>query len=169
MMNLRSSKMDVLQLIFWLMVPAGIIHVGEETYGHFIKWFKEFTGFPISVTEDIVVNIIFIAALAIGAYVSNTSYLVFSLGAVGFVFINFWFHVAGTIKLKKYSPGFISAALLYLPLSLYIYYASIISGYVDLLGMVLASVIALALYFGCTYGIHILYVATKRLTGRAKH
>ncbi len=127
---------------------------------HTIKWFKEFVGFPISVTEDVVVNVIFLMALAAGALVSN-AYPIFSLGAVGFVLINFWFHVIGTIKLRKYSPGLISATLLYLPLSLYAYYLIVGAGVVTLLGLAYSIVIGLILYFGGTFGIHILYVRTK--------
>jgi len=147
-------------LALTLLVFAGLIHVGEETLTGFIKWFKEFVGFPISVTEDIVVNAIFLVALVIGALVYN-AYPIFSLGAVGFVFINSWFHVIGTIKLRKYSPGLISATLLYLPLSLYAYYLIVGSGVVTALSLAYSIVISLILYFGGTFGIHIIYVRTK--------
>ncbi len=148
--------MHAIFLILVSLVFAGLIHVAEETKKGFIPWFKEFTGFPISVTEDIAVNIIFLIELEIGALVSNT-YPVFSLGAVGFVFINFWFHAVGTIKLRKYSPGLISAALLYLPLSLLAYYLMLSTGTVTLLGLTYSVVISLILYFGGTCGIHALY------------
>ena len=152
--------MQTTLLALTLLVFAGLIHVGEETLTGFIKWFKEFVGFPISVTEDIVVNAIFLVALVIGALVYN-AYPIFSLGAVGFVFINSWFHVIGTIKLRKYSPGLISATLLYLPLSLYAYYLIVGSGVVTALSLAYSIVISLILYFGGTFGIHIIYVRTK--------
>jgi hypothetical protein len=152
--------LEITLLVLILLVVAGLVHVAEETLTGFMKWFKEFLGFRISVTEDVVVNAIFLIALAIGALVSNT-YPIFSLGAVGFVFINFWFHVIGTIKLRRYSPGLISAALLYLPLSSYAYYLILGSGSVTLLGLAYSIVISSILYFGGTFGIHIIYAQTK--------
>jgi hypothetical protein len=144
-------------LVLISLVLSGLIHVAEETKMGFIPWFKEFTGFPISITEDIVVNILFMIELQIGTLVYN-AYPVFSLGAVGFVFINFWFHVIGTIKLRKYSPGLISASFLYLPLSLLAYYLALTAGKVGPLGLVTSAAISLLLYFGGTYGIHALYI-----------
>ena len=150
-------RLQITLLVLISLVFAGLIHVAEETKKGFVPWFKEFTGFSISVTEDIVVNIIFLIELEIGALVSNT-YPVFSLGAVGFVFINFWFHVIGTIKLRKYSPGLISAVFLFFPLSLLTYYLMLSTGTVTPLGLAYSVVISLILYFGGTYGIHALYV-----------
>jgi hypothetical protein len=153
--------LQIILLVLIALVFAGLIHVAEETLTGFIKWFKEFVGFPISVSEDIVVNVIFIVALAIGALVSNT-YPIFSLGAVGFVFINFWFHIIGTVKLRRYSPGLITATLLYLPLSLYAYFLMLTSGSVTVLGLGYSIIISLILYFGGTFGIHILHVKIWR-------
>jgi len=149
--------METVQLTLVALVFAGLVHVAEETRGGFIPWFEEFTGFQISVTEDIVVNVLFLLELQIGVFVSDT-YPVFSLGAVGFVFINFWFHVVGVVKLRKYSPGLVTATLLYLPLSLAAYYLMLTNGDVTLLGLGYSGIISLVLYFGGTYGIHALYV-----------
>ena len=148
---------DTILLVLVSLVLAGLAHVAEETKMGFIPWFKEFTGFPISVTEDIVVNVVFLLELEIGALVSNV-YPVFSLGAVGFVFVNFWFHILGTIRLRKYSPGLITATLLYLPLSVLAYYFMLSSGTVSPIGLGYSAAIGMILYFGGTYGIHALYV-----------
>ncbi len=149
--------METVQFFLIALVFAGLVHVAEETKGGFIPWFQEFTGFQISATEDIVVNVVFLLELQLGVFVSDT-YPVFSLGAVGFVFINFWFHVVGTVKLRKYSPGLVTATLLYLPLSLAAYYLMLSNGEVSLLGLGYSGIIGLILYLGGTYGIHALYV-----------
>lgn len=152
-----GTVMDSLQILLVSATVSGIVHVAEETKGGFIPWFQEFTGFKISVTEDIVVNVLFLLELEIGVFVANT-YPVFSLGAIGFLFINFWFHLIGTIKLRKYSPGLFTATLLYLPLSVSVYLLALMSGKVTFLGVGYSAFISLILYFGGTYGIHALYV-----------
>ena len=65
--------MQIILLVLIALVFTGLIHVAEETLTGFIKRSKEFVGFPISASEDVVVNVIFIVALAIGALVYGLS------------------------------------------------------------------------------------------------
>ena len=54
--------------------------------------------------------------------------LVFSMSIAGLLFINGMVHLGACTRLGKYTPGAITGALLYLPLSIYAYGALIRSG-----------------------------------------
>ena len=135
--------------IFWLFLIAAILHVTEE--------YKYPGGFPdaikrmnpgvapfVTVKFAVIINGLFLLLCAAGAIVASRN-LVFSLSVASLLFTNALIHLAGTFRARRYMPGVISGVLLYLPLSLYAYYAFASSGQVTL-GEGVASGVLGALY-----------------------
>ena len=56
------------------------------------------------------------------AVVVGSASLIYSLSIAALLFINVLFHIGGSIRLKGYNAGLITALLLYLPVSTYAYY-----------------------------------------------
>jgi hypothetical protein len=113
----------------WALVIASLIHIFEEFVfpGGFKAWWcayhPEIAG---SVTNRflIAINTILvvfgaIVALAVQAPRGNGPAAWLALSAL--LFSNAIFHIIGAIQTKRYSPGMISGALLYIPLAIYGY------------------------------------------------
>ena len=56
------------------------------------------------------------------AVIVGSSNLVYSLSIAALLFINVLFHVGGSIRLRGYNAGLVTAVVLYLPVSIYAYY-----------------------------------------------
>jgi len=131
--------------IFSTFVVAAVIHVLEEyAYpGGFSDWMKRLN--PkfapwITTRFAVIINGLFLLLCAIGAAVASRS-LVFSLSIASLLFFNGLIHLAGTIRTKRYAPGVISGALLYVPLSLYAVYLFAGTGRLTLAGGVIAGLL----------------------------
>jgi len=115
--------------IFWAILGAALIHVGEEYLGGWVDWVQSFA--PVTVTQFVIVNAAFVLLCIAGSIVGARS-LLFSLSVASLIFINALLHLVMTVITKRYSPGVVSAALLYIPLALLAYYLSANSGQLTL-------------------------------------
>ena len=111
--------------IFAALVGAAVVHVFEE--------YVYPGGFPDALEEllprathlftpkfHVVVNgLLFVLCLA-SAFIGKAN-LVLSLSVFSLAFANAVLHIRGVIVTKKYYPGVISAALIYIPLMVYAY------------------------------------------------
>jgi hypothetical protein len=109
-----------MELIFWAILAVSIVHVAEEYFGGFVGQMKRFLP-ETDVSQFVSVNMTFLIMCFIACIVAAAS-LVYSLSMAAVIFINVLFHVGGSIRLKGYSAGLISALLLYVPVSVYAYY-----------------------------------------------
>ena len=119
---MTSSGRPLFGRIVWLMPAAFAVHIVEEFAGGFPEWVRLVTGAAMPVGAFLANNAAFMAILlGLTAWVSiRPSRLpAFALlaWASGNLFWNFVFHLATTMLLDRYSPGLVTAVLLYFPLS----------------------------------------------------
>ncbi len=132
----------------------------EEYAGGWAKFVNSFHS-PIGHTTMgafYLVNGIFILLCVLAALL-NASFIIFGLSIAALQFINALIHIGGTVKLRRYNPGVVTAVLLYLPLSIYAYYLSDQAGLLGLTNLVLSVVLGagwmgLAVLYGIVAGRH---------------
>src|ERR1700754_4536117 len=109
-----------------IILPACImLHVTEEFLfpGGFIEWYQELV--PSKTAGIRPGYLVWINTLMIGVCVipaagaaAGTNFIAwYAVAAIAGA--NAIFHIAGVVKLKKYSPGVVTGVLLYLPLACY--------------------------------------------------
>ncbi|MGH7427349.1 MAG: HXXEE domain-containing protein, partial [Candidatus Methylomirabilaceae bacterium] len=116
-----------MEWVYWAIVGAAFIHIAEEYWGGFLIWFPKFTGLRMTRTRFVIVNTLFVV-LCVLAAISGQRRLVFSLSVAALIFINAIIHIVGTVRFRRYSPGLVSALLLYIPLAVYAYSRSAAAG-----------------------------------------
>ena len=108
--------------IFFAQVGAAILHVVEEyAYpGGFPAFMKKMVP-PlapfISANFAIAINGLFLL-LCFAAALVDRSAQIFRLSIAGLCGLNGLTHIAGAIRARKYAPGLLTGALLYLPLAI---------------------------------------------------
>ncbi|GAB3428548.1 HXXEE domain-containing protein [Niabella aquatica] len=105
-----------------LLFPATyLIHIAEEYWfgERFFNWLNHFAGARMTANSFLVLNaiclIIMIAACVIALYRRDIR---IPLVLAGIILSNALLHLIGSIVTNSYSPGLVSALLLWLPLSL---------------------------------------------------
>lgn len=98
------------------------LHVAEETAGGFVAWFNSLVHPPINLGLFLTVNLVCFAITALFAVATAKSRAPAMLSvAIGWLFFlmfaNGIFHVVGTLRFGRYSPGTVTALLLYIPYS----------------------------------------------------
>ena len=109
-----------MEWIFIAILIVSILHVIEEYSGGFVDQMKQFVP-GTDLSQFVSINMTFIVLCFI-AVVVGSSNLVYSLSIAALLFINTMFHIGGSIRLRGYNAGLITALLLYLPVSIYAYY-----------------------------------------------
>ena len=110
----------LMEWIFIAILVVSVVHVFEEYYGGFVDQMQHFIP-ETDLSQFVSVNMTFIMLTFIAVIVGSAS-LSYSLSIAALIFINVLFHLGGTIRLRGYSAGLISALFLYLPVSTYAYY-----------------------------------------------
>jgi hypothetical protein len=114
--------------IFWAIVVAAMIYVADEYRGGFVERFSALSGFRITRTELWIVNTLFMVLCLTVALFGDLP-IVFRMPVTGLILINaLLFHVGGAIRLREYSPGLVSALVLYVPLALSAYLRAVATG-----------------------------------------
>ena len=114
----RHLNLRVLGLLLPLVF---LVHVAEEAPS-FVTWFNSLVTPGITERLFLTVNLIaFLITLALGlalAAARERAIAVMTVGWVGFLMLaNGIFHIVATIVHWRYSPGTVTAALCYLPIS----------------------------------------------------
>jgi hypothetical protein len=107
--------------LIWVIPPAYVLHVVEEAAGGFPDWASHLLSGNVDRSLFALSNIAFMAivlGLTAWASVAETGFAVFCLMAwsAGHLLWDFVFHVATTLGMHAYSPGLITATVLYLPI-----------------------------------------------------
>jgi hypothetical protein len=111
--------------VFAALMGAAIVHVFEEYVypGGFADALRRLlpraTHLFTRKFHGVVNGLLFVLCLA-GAFIGRSN-LVLSLSVFGLVFANAVLHIRGAIVTKRYYPGVISGALIYIPLAVYAY------------------------------------------------
>jgi Protein of unknown function with HXXEE motif len=106
--------------LLWLFVPAYVAHIAEEWSGGFPQWIARVAGQPISPSAFFIINGIALVLLAVGIRAATRSeqsgWIAVAVATIALV--NTLAHAAGAALTRSYSPGLISAIVLYVPLGL---------------------------------------------------
>ena len=108
--------------LIWLMPAAFACHIAEEYIGGFPAWVTNVVGGSMSAPMFLINNAGFMAVLLVLTIWSAIARTAFANGvliawASANLFWDFLFHV-GTVPLfDRYSPGLVTATLLYFPIS----------------------------------------------------
>jgi hypothetical protein len=149
----------------WSLVAAAGAHIFEEFEwpGAFVEWYGRYMpanaarltrGFLIGINA-----LLLAGCFQAGELGSSDQGTALWLTMAAFLFFNGWFHIAGAIRMRGYSPGLITSICLYIPLSIF--------GYFKLLGAGRASTgtALIAILIGTA---HEAYVYTRNYLG-ARH
>ncbi|MBS1771546.1 MAG: HXXEE domain-containing protein [Bacteroidetes bacterium] len=106
----------------FFLLPVSILHVTEEHLwpGGFLNWLKGFMPEMspyINRQWSLFINAAYILLCIAAMFNEHIAYITCFV-----MLINGILHIAGTIHTKKYCPGLITAALLYLPFSITVLY-----------------------------------------------
>ena len=117
----RGDAVSFYRLI-WLMPAAFALHICEEWFGGFAYWVTHVAGGEMSPSAFLVNNAAFMAillGLTAAAAFTRKPLAVFLLlfWASANLFWDFLFHVATVPIFDRYSPGLVTATLLYFPIS----------------------------------------------------
>jgi uncharacterized protein with HXXEE motif len=103
--------------LLWLFVPAFAAHVGEEWVGDFPHWIGTIVGRPLPAGGFFIVNGIGLLLVIAGirAAVRQERYGWIAVAVATIALVNTLAHAAGAALTASYSPGLISAVVLYVP------------------------------------------------------
>jgi uncharacterized protein with HXXEE motif len=106
--------------LLWLFVPAYGVHLVEEWLGGFPAWIATVVGRPLPGTAFLIINAVAMVLVVIGirAAVSAERYGWIGVAIATVFLINTVSHLAGSLVTGTYSPGLLSAVILYVPLAL---------------------------------------------------
>jgi len=106
--------------IFVLCLIYGLHMVEEFTFG-FVEWADRYFG-RFDWTQNLIGNSIFFVVLAFGCYLYSKNprkYLWTGMAGSLWVLSNAFIHISATVLGNEYSPGLVTAAILYIPGGLY--------------------------------------------------
>jgi len=104
--------------LLWLFVPAYLIHLAEEWFGGFPAWVALIVERPVPETAFVAINAVALMLVIIGLRAATQAeangWIAVAVATI--VLVNTFFHLVGAALTSSYSPGVISAVVLYVPL-----------------------------------------------------
>jgi hypothetical protein len=145
--------------IFWIMPAAFSLHIVEEYIGGFPTWVVHvlggsFNNFAFALNNALFLGIL--VGLTVWVRKSTSRLAVFLLiaWASGNIFWDGLFHVMTTAQFDRYSPGLVTASVLYLPISLVLGTAAVQSKTISVKALLAALALGLGLLvFVIWYGL----------------
>jgi len=113
-MDEKPGRIFILCLIYGL-------HMVEEFAFGFVEWGNRYLG-KFDWTQNLIGNFMFLVVLALGCYLYYTNpkkYLWAGMAGSMWVLSNAFIHISATFLGNEYSPGVVTATLLYIPGGLY--------------------------------------------------
>ena len=106
------------RVLLWLFVPAYILHVAEEWFGGFPVWTGRIVGRSLTGSAYITINSVALVLVIAGirAAIRSERYGWIGVAIATVALINMLAHAAGAALTGSYSPGLVSAVVLYVPL-----------------------------------------------------
>jgi hypothetical protein len=104
--------------LLWLFIPAFVLHVGEEWFGGFPDWIGSVVGRSLPAAAFFIINGVALVLLVAGlrAAIRAEKYGWIAVAVATIVLVNTLAHAAGAALTASYSPGLISAVIVYVPL-----------------------------------------------------
>jgi len=151
--------------VFSAFLVVSMLHMVEEYFypGGFMDVMKRFN--PrfapfVTVPMAVIINGLQLV-LCVLALIVGRNMLTFSISVAALLFINGLAHILGSVRGKGYEPGVFTGVLLYLPLSVYAYYAFIGSGQLAL-NQVFVTVVLGLFYQAVPIGYFVMASAVRR-------
>jgi hypothetical protein len=116
------------QWIFWVAMSAYAVHMMEEFFYDWKNWANHVLNLPVDWSGFYVTNS---AVLFLGIACSSVGWSQpwFALSFPALMLINaFFFHVLPFIRTKKFSPGLITAIILFFPIGIYSFHLAVEKG-----------------------------------------
>ncbi|MFH0998439.1 MAG: HXXEE domain-containing protein [Pseudomonadota bacterium] len=113
-----SDEKPIAIFIFCLLYA---FHMVEEFTIGFVEWADRYLG-SFDWTQNLIGNAVFFVCLAFACYLyykNSTKYLWVGMSAAMWVLANSFIHISTTILGGEYSPGVVTATVLYIPGGLY--------------------------------------------------
>ena len=159
----QCEKKTMGEWVFIVLVGAAVIHIFEEYI--YPGGFQDALGKAIprmalpylTPKFHLAMNGLFLL-LCFASLLIGKSNLVLSMSVISLVFINAVLHIRGAILTKKYYPGVISGALIYIPLAVYAYFVFLSSAQLSWIQAGLSFLMGVVLM-----GIPIIYVLIRRV------
>lgn len=153
---MREALFSFRRLI-WLMPAVFAVHIVEEYGAGFPGWVSAMFGQPMTPDTFLLNNAAFMVILLgltawASARPSALSAFLLLCWASGNLFWNFVFHLATTAIFDRFSPGLITATLLYLPVSVAVAWSALAQRVLPTAAFVAASAIGAALMLGVIWG-----------------
>lgn len=101
----------------FLILVCAVIHVGEEYVFGWVSWASRYVE-GVTVAQFVFINAMFLALCIVGVISSS---VVFRLSLAGLIIQNAFVHLVPSLVHWQYSPGLVSALVLYLPVGVYVY------------------------------------------------
>ena len=114
-------------ILFYLLPAAALLHIVEEFVfpGGFGTWYRNYKqDLSASFTAKylVVINVILVLLCLLPLVLELATAVALWLTMASVVFFNALFHVRGTVRFGRYSPGVVTSVLVYIPLALYGYW-----------------------------------------------
>ena len=104
----------------WLFPATYLLHIAEEDWGGFPAWLSAAAGASLSRQDFLIINAIAFAVMTTIVIAAQRGLGAWTIAALGTVVsINAALHIGGSVLTGSYSPGVVTATLLWLPLGLY--------------------------------------------------
>lgn len=106
--------------IYWAILAAAVLHVAEECATGFLPWFRRVLPSlapAMTVPWAVTVNALFLLVCLAAAALPQTPPVV-RLVAPGVLLMNAALHVGMTLIRREFSPGLVTACVLYVPLGI---------------------------------------------------
>jgi hypothetical protein len=112
-----SSDANMPRYLNILILVCAVVHVGEEFFFDWVHWAGQFVP-GVTVAQFVFWNAAFLALCIAGIALP---WVVFRLSLAWLVILNTWIHLAPSLVFWQYSPGLVSALVLYLPVGVFVY------------------------------------------------
>jgi Protein of unknown function with HXXEE motif len=104
----------------WLFPATYVLHIVEEYAGGFPRWLAAVAGARLSEQDFLIINAVALVVMTIAVTVCVSGAVLWPLVALATVVtVNAALHIGGSILTSSYSPGAITATLLWLPLGVF--------------------------------------------------
>src|SRR5688500_16241930 len=104
--------------LLWLFVPAYVIHIVEEWIAGFPRWLAQIVGWPVPDAAFLIINgvalAVMIAAIRVATRAERHGWIGVAIATI--MLVNTVAHTAGAVVTQSYSPGLVSAVVMYVPL-----------------------------------------------------
>jgi hypothetical protein len=134
--------------VLWMLVIAFAFHILEEYRLQWVEWATTALGLHVDTTSVFLVNALAMAMVFATAMI-GWRFPEVSLSSPASLLINgVFFHILPTLVQQRFSPGTITAVVLYLPLTAWVYHCAWRDGVLTRRVIAISTALGAAIMFG---------------------